>query len=209
MSEIRFCIHTTTTYDFGGAEPAVNSTDSIISDLTVPENLTQLSPPRAIQAVPDFAISTSYTLVPPLPPPRIRRAVRRRTPFTSHISQRSQSETRSALETFLWFSSAIVQQEIEERLLFESDVFNALRASVEDTEIKRDDDKHIDVTSQKFSTTEKKFSSCSICTDEFKESDDVSVIPCEHVFHSTCIKEWGHYKPECPLCKRSIPEKKI
>ena len=98
----------------------------------------------------------------------------------------------------------MAQQELEEQLIFDT-----LRASVEDSEIKRDDDKNIDVTSQKFSTTDKKFSSCSICTDEFKESDDVCVIPCGHIFHSTCIKEWGHYKPECPLCKQSIPEKKI
>lgn len=203
MSEIRFCIHSTTT-DSSGAEPTINSMEGSIS---ISEDLTQLSTPRVIQAVPDFAVSSSYTFLPPaasLPPPRIRGAVRRRTPLTSHISRRRHTRNRSPLEAFLWFSSAMAQQELDERLLFDT-----MRASIEDREIKRDDNKHIDVTSQKFSTTEKKFSSCSICTDEFKESDDVSVIPCEHVFHSTCIKEWGHYKPECPLCKRSIPEKKI
>lgn len=46
--------------------------------------------------------------------------------------------------------------------------------------------------------------SCSICQDNFQSDSTVSPLPCNHIFHTACIQEWGRYKPECPLCKRAI-----
>jgi hypothetical protein len=31
---------------------------------------------------------------------------------------------------------------------------------------------------------------CSICYDDVKCGDEVNTLPCEHHFHSHCIKEW-------------------
>lgn len=45
---------------------------------------------------------------------------------------------------------------------------------------------------------------CSICTDEYKNTDTISITNCNHIFHTDCIKEWGKYKQDCPLCKNNL-----
>lgn len=56
---------------------------------------------------------------------------------------------------------------------------------------------------------------CSVCMDAFKEGERLKVLPCQHVFHETCIDKWLLGKgrapptpssplpglPTCPLCK--------
>lgn len=56
----------------------------------------------------------------------------------------------------------------------------------------------------KFSETEKKHKTCTICQEDFNNEDNVSIIDCNHYFHENCISEWGKYKPECPNCQKSI-----
>ena len=46
---------------------------------------------------------------------------------------------------------------------------------------------------------------CSICKVCYKQGDDLSILNCEHIFHTKCIEEWGLYKAECPLCRCNIP----
>jgi hypothetical protein len=77
--------------------------------------------------------------------------------------------------------------------------------SMSDQEIKRKADLCIQVNNQRYDSTKMKWSECSICTEEYENSEMVSVLNCGHVFHPKCIKEWGHYKPCCPLCKEEIP----
>ena len=48
---------------------------------------------------------------------------------------------------------------------------------------------------------------CTICFDTFIEEDEILVLPCNHVFHSDCIKKWLEAileDPICPNCKLSI-----
>jgi|LakMenE18May11ns_1017337.scaffolds.fasta_scaffold00077_6 hypothetical protein len=71
-------------------------------------------------------------------------------------------------------------------------------------ELERNDKIKLDVQSQLFSESEKTFSSCSICSDDYKDDDTVSTLNCKHIFHKNCIEEWGHYNPVCPVCKASI-----
>ena len=49
-------------------------------------------------------------------------------------------------------------------------------------------------------------SECSICFEEFKETDQVTPLSCDvrHYFHSTCIEQWIKTKNECPLCRKEI-----
>lgn len=47
---------------------------------------------------------------------------------------------------------------------------------------------------------------CSICLGLFEVGDDVSTLPCAHVYHSNCIKNWLKIQNTCPLCKLEITE---
>jgi hypothetical protein len=44
---------------------------------------------------------------------------------------------------------------------------------------------------------------CAICLDRLEQGDVVGDIPCEHVFHKDCLKDWLKKKNRCPLCQRS------
>ena len=46
---------------------------------------------------------------------------------------------------------------------------------------------------------------CSICLDTLFTADaDVSVTPCRHAFHLSCIQQAMSIRPECPNCKCKI-----
>lgn len=46
---------------------------------------------------------------------------------------------------------------------------------------------------------------CSICLESFKEGDAVKTLPCHHVFHANCVKEWiVDIRGVCPLCRQGI-----
>jgi len=53
-------------------------------------------------------------------------------------------------------------------------------------------------------------SACAICTDTFNNSEQLKKLPCDHLYHSPCIKEWltktNHI---CPVCRHDVqPPKK-
>ena len=80
----------------------------------------------------------------------------------------------------------------------------ALENSENDLCLRKNENILIEINEQKYNTTDKKYDSCSICTDNFLDSDVVSVLDCGHIYHPTCITEWGKYKPNCPVCKTDI-----
>ncbi|XP_039046552.1 uncharacterized protein LOC120186762 [Hibiscus syriacus] len=41
---------------------------------------------------------------------------------------------------------------------------------------------------------------CVVCLDEFSDQDEVSSMPCGHVYHYDCIVEWLKTSHLCPLC---------
>ena len=45
---------------------------------------------------------------------------------------------------------------------------------------------------------------CCICLDEYVVGEKISYLPCFHLFHFTCIKEWVKNSNVCPLCKEQI-----
>jgi hypothetical protein len=42
---------------------------------------------------------------------------------------------------------------------------------------------------------------CTICLNNFHESDRVGNIKCGHIFHVECLKAWIQRKNHCPLCQ--------
>lgn len=46
---------------------------------------------------------------------------------------------------------------------------------------------------------------CSICYDEFKFDEIITLLDCNHIFHRECIKNWLVYeKTTCPACRVDV-----
>ncbi|KAI9110991.1 hypothetical protein K1719_018111 [Acacia pycnantha] len=42
---------------------------------------------------------------------------------------------------------------------------------------------------------------CTICLENFDHDDDLLIMPCEHIFHNSCIVRWLETCHRCPLCR--------
>merc|ERR1712083_111188 len=50
-----------------------------------------------------------------------------------------------------------------------------------------------------------RYSSCSICLEEFENGEKLVKLPCSHYFHPDCINPWlTERQPTCPLCKANV-----
>lgn len=45
---------------------------------------------------------------------------------------------------------------------------------------------------------------CCICLSSYEDGVELSALPCNHHFHSTCITKWLRMHATCPLCKFNI-----
>lgn len=45
---------------------------------------------------------------------------------------------------------------------------------------------------------------CSICLDEFSDSDPSAMTVCGHGYHLQCIMQWAQRSRECPLCFHAL-----
>ncbi|KAF1898029.1 hypothetical protein Lal_00032793 [Lupinus albus] len=43
--------------------------------------------------------------------------------------------------------------------------------------------------------------SCIICQDEYKDQQNIGILPCDHEYHADCLKKWLLVKNVCPICK--------
>ncbi|RWV85441.1 hypothetical protein GW17_00052768 [Ensete ventricosum] len=39
--------------------------------------------------------------------------------------------------------------------------------------------------------------------EEYVGEDEVGRLPCEHLYHATCVEQWLRQKNWCPICKSS------
>jgi hypothetical protein len=51
--------------------------------------------------------------------------------------------------------------------------------------------------------------SCSICLDEFVPESQLYTIPCKHLFHTDCLKDWVAENYKCPVCRCEIAKYKV
>lgn len=49
---------------------------------------------------------------------------------------------------------------------------------------------------------------CTICMIEIEDGDRVGALPCNHLFHVDCLKEWIKRRNVCPLCQTPIAEER-
>ncbi|PIA60934.1 hypothetical protein AQUCO_00300448v1 [Aquilegia coerulea] len=47
--------------------------------------------------------------------------------------------------------------------------------------------------------------SCSVCYQEFLMAEDVTLMPCSHIFHNNCIGRWLEMTNTCPMCRFTMP----
>lgn len=47
---------------------------------------------------------------------------------------------------------------------------------------------------------------CSVCWEDFKLSEPVRQLPCQHVYHEPCIVPWLELHGTCPICRQSLGE---
>ena len=45
---------------------------------------------------------------------------------------------------------------------------------------------------------------CVICLNGFNIGDKESTLPCMHIFHYNCLKNWMYEQTWCPICKSEI-----
>ena len=46
---------------------------------------------------------------------------------------------------------------------------------------------------------------CSICLSDIDNKDKKRVLTCQHIYHTSCIKEWRETNITCPVCRCNIP----
>jgi hypothetical protein len=58
---------------------------------------------------------------------------------------------------------------------------------------------------EKFNFNLNETKECLICLENFKINDQVTKIHCNHIFHTTCIKEWLlKENSKCPVCRIDV-----
>lgn len=45
---------------------------------------------------------------------------------------------------------------------------------------------------------------CMVCLMDFEDGEDCRKLPCDHVFHASCVDEWLRRCTDCPICKCNI-----
>lgn len=49
-------------------------------------------------------------------------------------------------------------------------------------------------------------SDCVICMSAINPKEDYLITPCNHIYHSNCLKEWMEMKMDCPTCRSHLPD---
>lgn len=48
---------------------------------------------------------------------------------------------------------------------------------------------------------------CVICQGELSIGMQVTRMPCQHLFHTACLRQWLQIGNSCPICRVEIPAK--
>jgi len=47
---------------------------------------------------------------------------------------------------------------------------------------------------------------CPICQDSYALGQELSILPCRHVFHTDCVNNWFKEKSNCPCCRTNLSD---
>ena len=51
--------------------------------------------------------------------------------------------------------------------------------------------------------------SCMICLEDYNNGDKATTLPCIHLFHTNCIKNWLKKQNSCPICKFKLVKNNV
>lgn len=63
-----------------------------------------------------------------------------------------------------------------------------------------------DVEEGSSDTTSTTAGCCSICLVDYETGDELTQLPCQHLYHPDCIKSWTVNHAKCPLCNFNLAE---
>eukprot|EP00053_Salpingoeca_punica_P018875 m.187566 g.187566 ORF g.187566 m.187566 type:complete len:159 (+) comp17524_c0_seq1:3677-4153(+) len=46
---------------------------------------------------------------------------------------------------------------------------------------------------------------CPVCTADFEDQEECHRLPCQHLFHTSCILPWLEKVCTCPVCRHELP----
>lgn len=105
------------------------------------------------------------------------------------------------------FYSMPLDSRLLDNFIYDSNIYDMIvNASLRDTELNRNENVELDINSRHSKISDIN-SECSICQKKYQLSERLSTLECSHVFHNSCIMEWGKYNQVCPLCRKNIPVK--
>ncbi|KAL4494113.1 hypothetical protein ABPG72_016069 [Tetrahymena utriculariae] len=61
------------------------------------------------------------------------------------------------------------------------------------------------VTFSKEQVKEETLCECSVCKEEFIEGEQVVKMPCNHIYHNSCLVAWLKMHNSCPTCRYELP----
>ena len=70
-------------------------------------------------------------------------------------------------------------------------------------------DNFCEVKIKNISKLEESNKKCAICLERFNSKVKVIILPCIHMFHTSCINDWMEKQKNCPICKFELTKENI
>ena len=143
----------------------------------------------------------------PFPPPSLTESISSLESLAMRIASRRhrRNSVHPRNIDLMRFFTNVLSEDLEEQI-----VRQVMRDSFAEDQEKRliDVARELNIEKEKFDPNKeshKEFCSCRVCLEEYKEGEELGILPCKHFFHYNCIQEWGKRKPNCPYCDVEIP----
>ena len=143
----------------------------------------------------------------PFPPPSLTESISSLESLAMRIASRRhrRNSVHPRNIDLMRFFTNVLSEDLEEQI-----VRQVMRDSFAEDQEKRliDVARELNIEKEKFDPNKeshKEFRSCRVCLEEYKEGEELGILPCKHFFHYNCIQEWGKRKPNCPYCDVEIP----
>jgi len=67
------------------------------------------------------------------------------------------------------------------------------------------DEEFNNLNKDSWSSEKYKYNDCTVCGDNFKDEQDIIILPCEHIYHNECIEPWlCKNSNKCPVCRKEV-----